>query len=228
MKQVTGSNLSVEFFRELSIQNTLDGFSFCVADRRADFYEVYPFPSQDQFQKIYVCWVTPAVTLIPEAEFDPDLCENYLEALNLLTPYHSTLYNRNLTNGIVTVWQVPTAELDQISEHYPEAIHYHPLQLAILSPQREAIRVILQENHAQIAVFDRQTLRAAQSFRIENLEDLLYYIKTMAAEDRFSRYSLSLTSDREEAGVFLNPYFPVMTEHIVENYNQKQILVCEL
>lgn len=198
MRPETGSNFSeyacgvdalypAEFTREiqqreLSIQVTLNGFSFVARNNEESYYSDYtPFeeagisrltdydPILDQdYSRILVGFTTDNTLLIPRELFDPACSDLYLCAANMYNgSAMETLYNDTLcdlvppsidrTEHSVAVWQTDSLLINGVLETYPSAYLYNMLQLSIAPTHPMQSVEIAVENY----IYSDQTIATA-------------------------------------------------------------------
>lgn len=225
MKQVTGNNGPANN-RELSIQITLNGFSFAISGGGqvlySDRYYGYDFPAllseQPPFDTVNIGWSTDMVQLIPASLFDPAYCAEYLRCTNMMPPQSVVLYDFTEDNQIVAVWSVSSAIFDAVSSLYPESDHYHNLLIDLSMASAESVRVSVIAGMANIVVSSTQGLWVAESVAEIVPADLLYITSKLSAVDSFARYSLHFTADDT------TPYTDIFSQHFqttqfIDNHN---------
>lgn len=214
MKQVTGNNGPVNN-RGLSIQITLNGFSFAIYGGGqmlySDRYYGYDFHAllseQPPFDTVKVGWSTDMVQLIPASLFDPAYCTEYLRCANMMPPQSMVLYDFTADNHIVAVWSVNGAIFDAVSSLYPESEHYHNLQIDLSMVSTESVRVSVIAGMANIVVSSAQGLWVAESVAETIPADLLYITSKLSAVDSFARYPLYFMADDT------TPYTDIFSQH---------------
>lgn len=209
MKQETGNNLYVENHRELSIQITLSGFSFSMADNggrhrlyseQLDHYDfATAIDRETQFDSIKIGWATDLVQLIPTEIFDESYTISYLKSANMLPPASVALFNQTLIPSITAVWSVHQAIFEAIDSLYPTAYHYHNLLVDISLLEKQSVRVTIDTDTANITVANAEGLWAAETVKVTTPENLLYTIMKLNAVDSFTRNTLTITANNLQA-----------------------------
>lgn len=168
--------------RELSIQVTLNGFSFVARNNEESYYSDYtPFeeagisrltdydPILDQdYSRILVGFTTDNTLLIPRELFDPACSDLYLCAANMYNgSAMETLYNDTLCDLVtpsidrtehgVAVWQTDSLLINGVLETYPSAYLYNMLQLSIAPTHPMQSVEIAVENY----IYSDQTIATA-------------------------------------------------------------------
>lgn len=234
MKPETGNNPQYTG-RELSIQITLNGFSFYVVDSATstviyqnsycnqDFltacnYEPY---LNQQYDNIYICWSVAQVQAVPKEVFDPSYAEMYMEAINTDLTGSRVLCDDRCSTNSVMVWSADAVLYDLLSEAYPEAMHYHPLGLGFDLKETNFIDIMADGVTAHIKIFDTVGLKVAESAIYHSAEDLLYYIKKLSAgHNSFAVYRLRLALYYGDMlSEFLNAYYPSIEVNELAQFN---------
>lgn len=202
MNQETGNNSSSQN-RELSIQITLSGFSFCIAQSGVLQYSVecdhFDFGSapgfSESFDNVYVGWATELVQMVPADIFEQEYLYRYQEAANMLPPRSWVLYNNTVNAGMVAVWSVNYAIYNSIISLFPRAYHYHNLQIDIAKTYRECVRVSVCRSYSNIVVCGLDHLQACQTMRGCTPESMLYYALRLNSSDHFMRHTLEFEAE---------------------------------
>ena len=205
MKQVIGRNSgSTQVIRELSIQVTLDGFSFAVVENGVDVRVALCdasglsglAASAAGYDAVYVGWATDMVQVVPAAIFDADYVVQYQTAANMVAPNSAVLYNDTLCSGVVAVWSAPEEIYSYLAELFgvEKVYHYHNIQADIASCYSESVRVTVCEGMANIVICSVEGLQCAEAVAETRAENLLYYATKLNSDDHFARHSLWLTA----------------------------------
>lgn len=236
MKQETGNNNFAEPSRELSIQITLGGFSFCVTQNGEFLYgsntKSYEFGTvigSNIYSSVYVGWSCNNVMLIPAEVFDEQYAVAYLRAENILSPMSRAVYNHTFDHKITALWAVNSAVYDAVEALFPEAYHYHNLQVDTMLTRRESVRVSVVENIANVVVATQEGMYAAETIEVSNVEDLLYFVSKLNMVDKFSRHALDFTADETEPfREIFSRQFPCSNFTTDKNFYHSKMLRCEL
>lgn len=230
--------------RELSIQLSLNGFSFVVFDLspggggeailRSVAYRENDIESilqrepmltaiEPPLERVFVSCSTDHVLLIPQPLFEPERAEQYLVAANMYVPGMTTLSNNLLSAQAAAVWQVDAGSAAGLLQLYPGALFYHPLLLELEATPANHIHAILDGELVHLTIcHDR--LYAAESFRAETPEELLYYILRLVKHDGFTSYRLVLTGEgAERLRGFFDRYFNEVEAREITFYNHQRI-----
>lgn len=173
--------------------------------------------------RVFVSCATDNVLLIPQPLFEPERAEQYLVAANMFVPGMTTLSNNLVSSQAAAVWQVDPTMAAGLLQLYPGALFYHPLLLELEATPPNQIHALLDGDLVHLTVcHDR--LYAAESFRVETPEELLYYIQRLVRHDGFTSYRLVLTG--EGAGrlrEFFDRYFDEVEAREIRFYNHQRI-----
>lgn len=237
MRQVTGNSSFAEPSRELSIQITLGGFSFSVSQNGKFLYgsqsNTFEFESiigdSSRYTAVIIGWSCDTVLLIPASIFEPEMVASYLLAANLTEPTTSSLWNNTLDSQISAAWSVDCEILDEIERLYPNAYHYHNLQVDVQCTEQESVRISVTDSIANVVVSTRDGLYAAEAIRFSSAEDLLFFVTKINMIDKFARHSMEfIAADTEQYRGLFNRYF-AKAEYVTDNnFYHSKILRCEL
>ncbi len=117
---------------ELSIQVSLNGFSFCIKDvTRKQYIGLVSFPfglaikySEDwpnyvkqvlttfpwlsnSFKRVLFCYESPSCTIVPKDFFEPQKAKQFLNTIHSIDPLDEIWYN-NLQNELVSIFNIPS------------------------------------------------------------------------------------------------------------------------
>lgn len=195
--------------KELSIQVTLNGFSFRILSPDSQYgarvvasgnIASYDLSSdwriaQSEFSCAYVSWSVPETTIIPAAVFNEQLAELYLNSVGVtsVTPKNIPMYSRQ--GAYASVWAANSAILAAIETITPVVANTHPLLQLISAEtaQRESVKVYIDAaNVAHIGIWDYSSLVTAESVALASAEDLLYFVRRFSAADPFMVYRVEL------------------------------------
>ncbi len=201
--------------KELSIQVTLSGFSFSIdtpSCQRNGGSESYDFDSKlaDSYSLSSVVeWSLPSALVIPYEIFDHRSIDSYLLGASMLDP----LSQRSIfavRGEYVVVWSVDKELDDYLSQRLVNVEHSHPL-LRLLQYRATTPTVIIEVDDAlvlHILIRGIYGLEAAHSVRINNVEDILFYITTLCNEHQISSPKLVITSFLNDSTLeFLSNYY---------------------
>jgi len=118
---------------ELSIQVSLNGFSYCVKDTtRNQYIGLVSFPfglavkfSEDwpnyikqvetdyswisnSFKRVLFCYESPSCTIVPKEFFEPQKAKQLLNAIHSIDPLDEIWYN-DLQNELVSIFNIPSS-----------------------------------------------------------------------------------------------------------------------
>lgn len=138
----------------LSIQLSLDGFSFCIYDQQRekylalaswDFQNISKFTAlnlllkdflsdiewlQQDFRETGIIIETPQCTLVPNPLFKEDLAEKYLRFNHYVDHEHKVNHDYLPLLDAENIWAVHGNVLRLLQEHFPKAyIHHHSSSL---------------------------------------------------------------------------------------------------
>lgn len=226
-----------ENIREISIQITLNGFSFCsskdgviISRGEFDHYDFHSVFGEDFAQyRVYVGWLQERVMLVPGELFDACLCREYLEASNLYNPSNQTLHDATMSHRGVALWQVETTLMEEIMAIFPEAIHYHPLQLEMDYEDSDAINLVKINDIVSITIFNTAgQLVVAQSVEFTSATTLLYVVRKLSSFDVYARLGIRIWADHFDGlDELFSRYYTNIELFEDPEYYHKKILECE-
>lgn len=192
--------------RELSIQFSLDGFSFCISNYKGEKYHFssYKFPErvatpefilekiqeifksdaelQDDFESVLVIHENNLSTFVPNQFFKEDSLKDYLKfsVKTISTDFiaHDDLENQDIKNVYVPYINVNNF-LFQNFGSFEYRHHASVLVEKLLSyTQNDALHcyVNVSENAFDMVVIENQKLTFHNSFDFQSKEDFIYYI----------------------------------------------------
>jgi hypothetical protein len=190
---------------ELSVQMSLDGFSFSILDTIRNKYillrssepdenkyftadNISEIISKDDFlTKKYrkVCMVipSPAFTIIPVPLFDPAKKEEYF-TFNLIKNENDIILSNKIPDpDAYIVFSVPGSLFEISGRFYPAVYPFHhtkPLlnQVSHNSRSRDGryVHVHVEKEFINMLVFDHNILKFSNTFNYRNISDILYYV----------------------------------------------------
>lgn len=201
--------------KELSIQVTLSGFSFSIdtpTSKRNGRSASYDFDSSlaDNYSLSSVVeWSVPSALVIPYEVFDHRSIDSYLLGASMIDP----LTQRSIfavRGEYVVVWSVDKELDDYLAQRLVDVEHSHPL-LRLLQYRATTPTVIVEVDSAlvmHIAIRGMYGLEAAHSVRINNVEDILFYVTTLCGEHQISSPKVVITSKISDSTLeFLSRYY---------------------
>ena len=130
----------------LSIRISLDGFSFCIADKQQEKIVVFkqlqyaknPVDSEELAEAVYqliknekhlpkepakvnVIYVTPNFSLIPTALFIPEKAKDILGLTHLIDELDEIHYSNTVIDDSTLIFSIPSAIVSKIKTIYPKA-----------------------------------------------------------------------------------------------------------
>lgn len=203
-------NYTLEYI--LSIQISLDGFSFSILDSVQNkviyLYSQGLFEAEPEFllkrlqaiyddvdllnlpyKKVKIFYLNPGrTTLVPDELFDEDKCQDYIKAA--FQPQDKRLIKHSHHKSIKywSVFELPEILAKFLEEKYPKAQLVTDLDLTIpteLNPQR-ILKILVLKKHLVLTGIDEFGLNFYNCFYYDGENDVLYYvlgsIKNMEAE----------------------------------------------
>lgn len=240
--------------RELSIQIGLNGFSFVVFNNAAAltseaikeesvmYSAIYGQTSlaeivaaepvltdRSGFNRVFVGCSTDDVLLVPGSLFEPARADQYLAAANMHRCGLTTLSNSLISKQAVAVWQADAGVVADLIGYYPAALFYHPLLLELDTTGPGTVSVVLDRKAAHITVC-HAGLYAAETFRVESREELLYYVMRLLKQEATTTYRVVLIGEgAEKLTELFGRYFTEVEAREQRFYNHQRIReVCVL
>lgn len=190
---------------EISIQLSLNGFSFSVMDlirnkftllKHYDLTNKLSFEDKrDEIQSIIqkdkhlnahykltkTLVISPKSVLIPNELFDQNLVKKYFEFNHKLEELEEIHFNYNNAIQAVNLYTIPNPISNVLFEAFGKTSLYHqftPFHTHHLRKHYEktTVAVYLYENFIDIGVFQDQKLKFYNHFLIRSKEDILYFI----------------------------------------------------
>jgi len=135
---------------------------------------------KNDFKEIKVIVVNEQFTLIPEAIYDEDNTDAYInfstESINIA----ETIVSKNQQFSLNTVWRLDKELKDKITTYWPGAFftHYisHRLTSVAESGNKNDLIVDFLPNCTSIIFFKKEELQLANYFSTNGDEDALYYL----------------------------------------------------
>lgn len=196
--------------RELSIQVTLNGFSFVIHEQGRQVWSgsslghdlqtaiaAYPHLTAP-FCAHWIVWHTNQVVLFPAQVIDNEQHEDYLSLAGWAVecPLHST------HGEVGLVWNADKVTLGVLNHYFPMAQHIHPLQQQM---DCEGLMVALCDNMAHITLVEQGELKVAHSVELNSDSDLLYYLQRLTPNH--CRLTLAGDKPSEDIVQMLSKYY---------------------
>lgn len=189
----------------LSIQVTLDGFSFCTLDPVTNRYiqiqhfafiegqtidkqvsgifnqiEKLSFP----YKKTLILLPSEISTRIPAPLFDPDAINEYLSFCQEVPTSHVVWYNKLKVAGAFNIFPVNPILHELLSSQFPDPKYFHqvtPIIESFLSSSftkadNTVLFVNLARGYFDLAAFANNNLKMCNTFHLTSENDFLFYI----------------------------------------------------
>jgi hypothetical protein len=140
------SHITSSYF--LSIQVSLDGFSFCsidpVTNKYLQFRHIKTGPIKDgeladklnkifeqthllnlPYKKVFVLFSSPCSTLVPAGIFKPEHALNWLSFCHKIPKGHTTLHTKMKLADAWNVFSVPQSVIQLFKRQFPEPLFFH-------------------------------------------------------------------------------------------------------
>lgn len=189
---------------EISIQVSLDGFSFCLLDILRDRFVMlrdYRLSSKGlsdpsgirkiisgdeflgrEYRKYRILFATGQSTLVPSALFDPALKDHFFTINYTLDDQHTVVNNKISQPDAFLLFDIDRKILDTMITAFPEASvshHVRPLLHSSFANSSETsghhIRLHIEETFFNLIIITGGKLTFFNSFRYRNATDLLYF-----------------------------------------------------
>lgn len=189
---------------EISIQVSLDGFSFCLLDILRDRFvmlrdykldgkgfsdtsEIKNIISNDEFlgreyRKYRILFATGQSTLVPSALFDPALKDRFFTINYNLGHQQTVVNNKLLQPDAFLLFDIDRKILDTMINAFPEGSvshHVRPLLHSCFANASETsghhVRLHIEETFFNLIIIRGGKLVFFNSFRYRNATDLLYF-----------------------------------------------------
>lgn len=200
MRLVTGNRFKGDSFTEISIQVTMNGFSFIVTSdngveskvivkKNVAGHDIEATLAQFNVNvhSVKVVWASRDVELVPAEVFDANN-DNFTRG---------GLVNDDLNYGIVARWNlsgVMEEALVQIENVFEKVYHVHFLQTII--DQKNTINLVEVEKVLFLTVAGNSGLESYIVTQIESAADALYYLNKLVKQGRNYKYRL-VSGNRE-------------------------------
>ncbi len=206
---------------ELSIQITLNGFSFSInspqnsPNKTLQNVKGFDLTPLQQFQNIPTTaeWSTPMVQIIPYDLFDHTEPEKYLTSTHMIDKQtQRTMFAVN--QDLVAIWAVDQKIYDTLDQTLLSIQHTHSLlKLLLTAPPTPNHTYIYIDpvGLMHLLMFSEYGLETAQSLRIASPTDLLFHIKLLSTRNPALTNTIHLlgrTATRPQNIQLLQSYFP--------------------
>ena len=190
---------------EISIQVSLDGFSFCIldtlrkrfvmlreyrltprADRQCD--QVLDIINNDEFlsrhfRRYRIIFSSAQTTLVPSGLYDPALKDDYFRINYRLEEGHIISNNRLNEPDAFLLFDVNRELLDLLVTAFPEASLSHNVRALLFGGFRQSagsgaryIHINIEDNYFNLFIIEDKKLSFINSFKYRNSSDILYYM----------------------------------------------------
>lgn len=212
--------------KEISIQISLDGYSFMMHDLQSgyvfhafecmdhNFSLIQDYLMLDHSAGVRVVWNVDQAQVIPMEIFDESLCLKYMEMANLksLVKAEVSLWEAHHQGQWVAIWQADAQVYQRLMEtlENQQTTHTHPLLIQIEEePSPETVTINLLGHTAHIKIYNRLgELTFAESMAVSNYNDLLLMVRQSAVEDTFKQYRILIAGDQaQELSEFMSQYY---------------------
>ncbi len=187
----------------LSIQCSLDGFSFCIFDKIINKYIVlsgYDFNAASSFQlkniiddiitsepilnnafeRVKICYFTPKLTLTVSSLVGENQLEN-ITSLNFEEERDIEIVSNKVSESVVSLSLIPVLIKDLFSTIFENSRFYTSLMPVLthdssLNQLGYRLHATLYKHWIQLVIRNENELRFANVFYVRNHNDCLYYI----------------------------------------------------
>ena len=206
MKQVTGNNITEALASQsiLSIQQSLDGLSFCVSrfgqplwlhqesgkSLKACISSLAPL--QQRYPRLRILVDTDQACLLPEAYFEEEAAPLFMQ-IHGFAPTPETELKIIRRNAFVTLLYLSRSFDQELTDHFPQAtIEYlHPVWIGIRRASRGSFTDIhLTQNSVHIVICHAGTLHYADTLTCHTPADLLYLLSELQREEEIQKSTL--------------------------------------
>ena len=170
--------------------------------------ELYGF----DYQNTHIVFETPEFSIVPEALFTAEKAETILSLQHELPKFVSILTNRVQAKQWVNVYALPQLFVSTVKVLFPQAgvHHYAEFMLqafAAMNPkQRDTLHVNIHPNYMDVVHFQEQELAFANTFQTEADTDIIYFILSVAEQQKINgdKLKLLLTGEVNANGALLS------------------------
>lgn len=195
-------NISSSYF--ISIQVSLDGFSFCTLDPVRNKYiqlrhvPFSPHESQTQqiercfediellnlpFKKTFVLFPSRHSTLVPSGIFNPEIKEEWLNFCVQHENDQLTLFNKVKMADAFNVFAIPETIYSIMNRQFPEPQFFHQhtpiIENGLLTRasgnEGTSLMINLNKDFFDVVVFEKGRLKLCNSFPIRSDNDFIYF-----------------------------------------------------
>lgn len=198
-KNMTANNTD----KELSIQINLGGFSFSINTphlKAKESVDTYDFDSKlKNFYHLNTIteWSMPQVMIVPFDLFDHSATESYLQSAKMIDKTKQKAMFA--VNGeIVALWAVDKKLYESINAKIINLQHTHSLLKLInkQTPKNNATAIYIDTAKLMhIAMWSEYGLETAQSIKVKTPQDILFYIKLLAAKNENITQRIKITGN---------------------------------
>jgi uncharacterized protein DUF3822 len=190
---------------ELSVQLSLEGFSFCLLDTiRNKFILLRTFEPEEnkyfntdsvneilekddflsrQYKKVNIITPSPKFTLIPPPLFDPGKKDEYFSLNHIKEETDIIISNRIIDPDIYIVFSINRPFNDLINTFFP-GIHPHHHLIPIFNHMSHSMNSVpgnyihlnIEKEYFNLIIFNSNTLKFCNTFVYRNISDILYFV----------------------------------------------------
>jgi len=190
---------------EISIQVSLNGFSFCLLDIHRNKFVMlreYKLSGRDDelskqieeiifkddflgktYHRYRLIYVFERNTLVPAGLFDPAAKDDYFTLNHNLEENHIVSNNRILEPDSFLLFDIRKDLQDTLVKAFPEASLSHHLKPLLFSCFNNAVRqneryihINIEDTYFNIVIIDNRKMEFINTFRYRNSSDILYYL----------------------------------------------------
>lgn len=194
---------------ELSIQVSLNGFSYAVKDTIRNTFialfntdwkgyaidsvnyrhflnnliEAKPWLT-NEFKKVIVAFNLPYFTLVPADFFDPANAKKFLDQVHSIPDCYELGYTELNTLSLAIVYAAPHEFVNEWKRLHSKTLFIHSLKSFVHIPSnytsKSYLQVDLDHQHLTIAILSNGQLLTANSYTCKTTTDVVYYTNAIA------------------------------------------------
>lgn len=164
-----------------------------------------------EYQQVHLVFETPQFTIVPDVLFSSESAETVLKNLFELPKFYSVKNNRMDSHHWVNVYAVPEIFCSTLKVLFPQADIRHYAEFLLKSFQaqnqkgQDTLFVNLHDSFMDIVHFHQRDLRFCNTFRFEAETDIIYFILSVAEQQKISsdKLDIVLSGDVNANGALL-------------------------
>ncbi len=199
MKQVTGATNNKPEIKNVSIRLRLDGHSF--SEEKLDI------PAKEK-KTVEIEVLTGKTMLIPREVFDAKAAPALMRINGMEPTERECILTSDPQQPVIALMAADKASVEKVRARLKEKIRWTSPLLRTGEFTASCLWIFRYEELAYLKVWERQTLRLAETFIAPTGEDLLFYVRELTQELQIENCEIRLEGNpTKQDGRLLREYF---------------------